>query len=390
MPVYARLSDFEREAARRLPRFLAEYIDGGAGSESTMARNIADLAAIGLKQRVLRNVADINLETQLFDETLALPVVLSPVGLGGLAARRGEVQAGRAAHRAGANLCVSTLAACSLPELTTALERPFWFQLYILRDRAFVDRLVDALEAARCPVLVLTVDLPMPGARARDRHSGLYATPGLQRSLRLALQVAARPRWALDVGLRGRPLIPGNVAPLMQPGASVDGYMDWIVRNNDPRITWDDLARLRQRWKGPLLVKGILDVEDARRAVALGADGLIISNHGGRQLDGAMSTARALPLIAAALDGSTPLLVDGGVRSGADVFRLLALGASAVMLGRPWVHALAANGEAGVAAMLAILAHELRTTMALTGCTRISAIGPDALIPAASTPPPPR
>jgi L-lactate dehydrogenase (cytochrome) len=176
----------------------------------------------------------------------------------------------------------------------------------------------------------------------------------------------------------------------MPPGASVDSYMDWIVQNNDPRITWDDLARLRQRWKGPLLVKGILDPEDARRAVSLGADGLIISNHGGRQLDGAMSTARALPLIAAALDGHTPLLVDGGVRSGADVFRLLALGASAVMLGRPWVHALAANGEAGVAAMLAILAHELRTTMALTGCTSLSAINADALIPAASTPPPPQ
>jgi len=383
MAVLANLADYERAAGNRLPRFLRDYVDGGAGSEATMAANVLDLAGIGLRQRVLRDVSSIDTRTRLFDEDLAMPLVLSPVGLGGMAARRGDVLAGRAAHGAGVQLCASTLALCSVAELRAGLARPFWFQLYLLRDRDFGDRMVDEAEAAGCQVLVLTVDLPTPGPRARDFHSGLNGQASVLRSLKLAMQAAVKPRWAFDVGLRGGRLMPGNVVPLMPKGASFDSYMSWIAANNDPAAVWEDVARLRARWRGKLLVKGILDADDAKQAAALGVDGLIVSNHGGRQLDGAMSTARALPLIADALGGVVPLLVDGGVRSGADMVRMLALGASAVMIGRPWVHGLAVGGEAGVAGMLGVLAKELRTAMALTGCTSIDAIGRDVLIPAA-------
>lgn len=380
MPVLATLDDYQREAARRLPRFLRDYVDGGAGSETTLAQNRTDLAAIGLRQRVLRDVSAIDTRTTLFGEDLAMPLILSPIGLGGLAARRGDVQAGRAAHAAGVQLCVSTVAASPVSELKAGLARSFWFQLYIMRNRAFVEALLDEVEAAGCRVLVLTVDLPTPGPRARDVHSGLAGQPSTARSLKLVWQALQRPRWAWDVGVMGRPLMPGNVTPLVPPGAGIDSYIHTISGNNDPSVSWADVAWLRRRWRGPLLIKGIMDADDARRAVTEGADGLIISNHGGRQLDGAISTARALPLVAEAVAGAVPLLVDSGIRTGSDMLRMLALGASAVMVGRPWVHGLAAGGEAGVRGVLSILEKELRIAMAMTGCTSIRAIGPELLI----------
>ena len=381
MPVLATLDDYQREAARRLPRFLRDYVDGGAGSEHSLVRNRTDLAGIGLRQRVLRDVSAVDTSTILFGETLAMPLLLSPIGLGGLAARRGDVQAGRAAHAAGVQLCVSTVAASPVSELKAKLSRPFWFQLYVMRNRQFVDGLLDDVEAAGCPVLVLTVDLPIPGPRARDVHSGLAGVPSTARSLKLVWQAMQRPRWAWDVAVMGRPLMPGNVTPLVPPGATIDTYMHTISGNNDPSVSWADVAWLRRRWRGPLVIKGIMEADDARRAADMGVDGLIISNHGGRQLDGAISTARALPPIADALGGQLPLLVDSGIRSGADMLRMLAMGASAVMIGRPWVHGLAAGGEAGVRGVLAILEKELRIAMMMTGCTSIGAIGPDLLIP---------
>ena len=380
MPVLATLDDYQREAARRLPHFLADYVDGGAGAEATMARNRADLSAIALKQRVLRDVSAVDTRTTLFGEDLAMPLILSPIGLGGLAARRGDVQAGRAAHAAGVQLCVSTVAVSPVAELKAGLSRPFWFQLYIMRNRAFVETLLDEVEAAGCRVLVLTVDLPTPGPRARDVHSGLAGAPSLKRSLKMAWQAARRPGWAWDVAMQGRPLMPGNVTPLVPPGAGIDSYIHTISSNNDPSVNWADVAWLRKRWRGPLVIKGIMEADDARRAADMGVDGLIISNHGGRQLDGAVSTARALPPIADALGGQLPLLVDSGIRSGADMMRMLAMGANAVMVGRPWVHGLAAGGEAGVRGVLAILEKELRIAMMMTGCTTISAIGQDVLI----------
>ena len=372
--------DYRELARRRLPPFLFEYIDGGSYAEVTLERNIADLRNVALRQRVLRDVSHIDLSTSILGQTLALPVALAPIGLAGMNARRGECQAVRAANKAGIPFTLSTVSACDIEEVARAAQAPFWFQLYMIRDRSFMRELMARAVAAGCSALVFTVDMPVPGSRYRDYHSGLAGAPGLAGAIRRAWQGALHPRWAWDVGVNGRPHSLGNVAPVLGDRSGIEDFFAWMRNNFDPRVTWDDLDFIRSEWKGPLVIKGILDPEDAIKAAELGAEGLVVSNHGGRQLDGVPSTTKALPAIAEAVGDRLTILADGGVRSGLDVIRMLALGARGVLLGRAWAFALGARGEAGVSHMLQLIEAEMRVAMSLTGVTSIDQIGPDILV----------
>lgn len=375
----AAVLDYRELARRRLPRFLFEYVDGGSYAEVTLRRNVADLEAVALRQRVLCDVSTLDLTTEFFGSQVAMPIALAPIGIAGLNARRGEVQAARAAEQAGVPFCLSTVSACSLAEVVRGVTRPLWFQLYMIRDRAFMRDLL-AQAAAHCSALVLTVDMAVPGSRYRDVRSGLADAPGFLGTLRRVGQALRRPSWAWDVGVRGRPHTLGNLDSVMGGESALADFFAWTRKNFDPSVTWKDIEWVRQHWKGPLIIKGILDVSDAHVAADVGADGIVVSNHGGRQLDGTPSTARALPPIAAAVGDRLTVLADGGVRSGLDVVRMLALGAKGVLLGRAWVYALAGRGEAGVAHVLALIEAEMRVAMSLTGCTRVRDITGDMLL----------
>ena len=377
--VAASISDYREMARRRLPRFLFDYVDGGSYAERTLGWNVEDLQNVMLRQRVLRDVSALDLSSTLFGQKLAIPVALAPVGLAGLTARRGEVQAARAAEKAGIPFCLSTVSACSLSEVVKGVEKPIWFQLYMVRDREFMRDLLQQAQDSGCTALFFTVDLPLPGTRYRDVRSGLAGNPGLRSSLHRAMQVAARPGWVWDVGVHGRPHQFGNIAPIVGKNAKLGSFFSWLRDNFELAIDWKALDFIRSVWKGPLILKGILDPDDARIAADHGVDGLVVSNHGGRQLDGAPSTARALPAIADAVGERLTVLADGGIRSGLDVVRMLALGAKGVLLGRAWAFALAAEGEAGVANMLRMIESEMRVAMALTGVTAIEQINRDIL-----------
>lgn len=370
----ASVLDYRNLAKRRLPPFLFEYMDGGSYAEVTLRRNVADLEKIALRQKVLRDVSAINLSTKLFGQQLALPLALAPIGLAGMNARRGEVQAARAAEAAGVPFTLSTVSACSLNEVCTAAHKPIWFQLYMIRDRAFMRDLMAQAVEQLCSALIFTVDMPVPGSRYRDYRTGLAGAPGLKGAIRRTWQGAMHPRWAWDVGIMGRPHALGNVAPVLKGRTGIEDFFAWMRNNFDPAINWKDLDFIRSEWKGPLILKGLLDPEDAREAVKMGADGLVVSNHGGRQLDGVLSTARALPPIVDAVGDTLTVLADGGIRSGLDVVRMLALGAKGVLLGRAWAYALGARGQAGVAHMLQLIEAEMRVAMALTGTPDISRI----------------
>jgi L-lactate dehydrogenase (cytochrome) len=372
--------DYRELARRRLPKFLFEYIDGGSYAELTLRRNVADLESIALRQRVLRDVGNLDLSCHLFGQRLTLPVALGPIGLAGLNARRGEVQAARAAESVGVPFCMSTVSACPLAEVRRGTSKPFWFQLYMIRDRAFMRDLLAQARDSQCSALVFTVDMPVPGSRYRDYRSGLAGAAGLRGALRRAWQAALRPAWAWDVGLRGRPHILGNVAPVLGKNTGLEDFFAWMRNNFDPTVSWRDLEFVRAEWRGPLIIKGILDAEDAVAAAELGADSIVVSNHGGRQLDGVPSTARALPSIVDKVGDRITVLADSGVRSGLDVVRLLALGAKGVLLGRVWVYGLAAAGEAGVAHVLRLIEAEMRVAMALTGATSLAAIDRNILV----------
>lgn len=371
----ANVGDYRALAQARLPHFLFEYLDGGSYDEMTLAANVADLRDVKLRQRVLRNVAELDLTTELFGQSWALPVGLGPVGMMGMYARRGEVQAARAARAANVPYTLSSLSVCSVGEIARELQSPFWLQLYIIKDRAFVRDLLAKAREAKCSALLLTVDLPVSGSRYRDNRSGLSGGTRLQR----ALQGMMRPGWAWDVGLRGRPHSLGNLEPVLGKNTGLEDYFGWIGANFDASITWDDVAWVREHWDGPLIIKGILEPDDARAAVARGADGIVVSNHGGRQLDGVLSSARAMPSVAEAVAGKLPILVDGGARSGLDVVRMLALGADFILLGRAWGYALGARGGEGVAHVLKLIEAEIRVAMALTGCTTIAEINSDII-----------
>ncbi|QEI11737.1 L-lactate dehydrogenase [Cellvibrio japonicus] len=377
--ILASIEDYRTLARKRLPHFLFEYIDGGAFSETTLRNNQRDLQHIALRQRVLRDVSNITTTTRLFGQEFKLPLGLSPVGIAGLNARRGEVQAAQAAEAAGVPFCLSTVSACSIDEVRAGVNHPVWFQLYMIRDRGFLHEMLNRAKAAGTSTLLFTVDMPVPATRYRDMRSGLSSGHLWQRKLTRVGQVLRRPRWAWDVGLMGRPHSLGNIAPILGEQAGIDEFWAWLGNNFDPRVTWADIDRIRSEWDGHFVIKGILDAEDARQAKSIGCDGLIVSNHGGRQLDGALSSIKALPAIADAVGNDLSLILDSGIRSGLDIVRALALGARMVMIGRPWVYALAARQKKGVEEILDIFARELRVAMALSGCTRLEDITPAIL-----------
>ena len=362
----ANVSDYRALAKARLPHFLFEYLDGGSYDEVTLRRNLEDLQSIALRQRVLRDVSAIDLATTLFGSEWAMPVGLGPVGLAGLYARRGEVQAARAAAAANLPFALSTVSGCSLREVAASGHVP-WYQLYFVKDRGFVAAMIETAKEVGSGALILTVDLAVPGSRYRDYRA---AGTGPRRTA----QLLSRPGWLWDVGFHGKPHSLGNLEPIVGKRAPLSDFQAWIHANFDPSVSWKDVEWVRRAWNGPLVIKGILDPEDARECAQNGADAIVVSNHGGRQLDGVLSTARALPPIVDAVGGRLPILVDGGVRSGLDVVRMLALGADFVLLGRAWAYALAAAGGAGVAHALKLIEAEMRVAMALTGCTRIAEV----------------
>ncbi len=370
-------NDYREAARRRLPPFLFHYIDGGAYAEYTLKRNVEDLSSIALRQRVLKDMTHLDLSTEIFGEQLSLPVALSPVGLTGMYARRGEVQAAMAADKKGIPFTMSTVSVCPIEEVTPKINRPMWFQLYVLRDRKFMQNVLERAKAAGCSTLVFTVDMPVPGARYRDAHSGMS---GPNAAMRRYLQACTHPHWAMNVGLLGRPHDLGNVSKYLGKAIGLEDYIGWLGNNFDPSISWKDLEWIRDFWDGAMVIKGILDPQDAKDAVRFGADGIVVSNHGGRQLDGVMSTATALPKIADAVKGDIKILVDSGIRNGLDVVRMLALGADLCMLGRAFIYALAADGEAGVTNLLNLIDKEMRVAMTLTSANRIQDINRDCLV----------
>ncbi len=379
MTVPASVSDYRLLAERRLPRPFFDYIDGGAYSELTLAANRNDLDALKLHQRVLRGASNIDTATSVLGERLAQPVILAPVGLAGLYARRGEVQAARAAKAAGVPFCLSTVSICSIEEVSAAGHAPFWFQLYVIRDRGYATELLARARAAGCTTLVFTVDLPVFATRYRDVRNGMTGGAGWTERLAKAWELARHAGWLLDVPLGGRPLTFGNLARAVPSARSLEAMKGWVDAQFDPAITWRDLGWLREQWPGNIVIKGVLDVDDAKAATDIGASGVVVSNHGGRQLDGAPSAISVLPRVVDAVGGRLEVLMDGGIRSGQDVAKALALGARAVMIGRPWAYGLAARGEQGVAEILALLRRELAVTMTLLGVERTGQIGPDAL-----------
>jgi len=372
------VADYRAAARRRLPRVLFDYIDGGSYAEETLAANVAEIGALKLRQRVMRDVSKLSTATTLFGQSLSMPVVLSPVGLAGMYARRGEAQAARAAKAAGVPFTLSTVGVCSAAEVAQAAGAPPWFQLYMTRDRGFMAEVLASTAALGCPVLVFTVDLPVPGTRYRDVRNGMLATTAAER-LAQAMDGIAHPAWLWDVQINGRPHTLGTVAGAAKDLKRLVEFMTWIGRNFDQAVSWDDIAWVREHWNGPIVLKGVLDVADARLAADAGVDGIVVSNHGGRQLDGAPSSIHALPPIAQAVGDRVSVLMDGGVRSGLDVLKAMACGAKACLIGRAWAWSLGARGEAGVAHMLQILRQELRVAMALTGCVDVNSASADLL-----------
>lgn len=374
VPVTA--ADYRRLAEKRLPRFLFDYIDGAAGEELSMNRNVEAFRSVQLCQRVMRDVSDIRTETTLSGQAAAMPVVLGPVALAGMYRRRGEAQAARAAVASGVPFTTSTMGICSPEEVQEAAGGASWFQLYMLRDRQVVESLLERVRDCGVQTLVFTVDLPMLGKRYRDDHNGMMAG-GIRGKAAKALQLATRPRWLLDVGLRGKPHDFGSLRGVIRGMNDLDGFKAFIDSQFDPSVTWEDIAWLRERWPRKLLIKGVMSAGDARAAIDTGAEGVVVSNHGGRQLDGVSSSLSKLPEVAMAVGERAEVYLDSGVRSGTDVVRALCLGADGVMLGRAWAWALAARGEAGVRSLLDVMQNEIANAMALMGVRRVNELNRD-------------
>ena len=371
-------NDYKRQAKQRLPNFLFDYIEGGANAEQTLQANTADFKRYTLRQRVMRDVSAVDTSTTLFGESLSMPLALAPVGMAGLFARRGEVQAARAAEKNGIPFTLSTVAICSSEEVQSATNQPFWFQLYMLRDRALVLDMLQRAAASGCKTLVFTVDLALPGMRLRDYRNGMLggSTKGKMSYL---TQLLMRPGWLLDIGILGKPHSLGNLKHKVESASDLDRYKAFVESQFDPSATWKDIAWLRNNWSGNIIIKGIMDADDAKAAVDAGADGIIVSNHGGRQLDGVSSTIDKLPSIANSVGQQTKVLLDGGIHNGVDVVKAIALGADSVLIGRSWVYAMAAQGEAGVNKLLALYQQEIAATMGLMGVSRIEALNSDVI-----------
>ena len=375
----ATVLDWREKARRRLPRQMFDYIDGGAYEERTMHANVADLERILLDQVVMKDVSVREQACRVLGQELSMPVILGPVGLAGMFARRAEVQAARAAASSGVPFVESTVSICGIEEVAAAAGPP-WFQLYVMRDRDYAEELIGRAVAVGSPVLVLTVDLAVVGARHRDTRNAMVGEGhSAWARVRRGLDILGHPRWVADVAVKGKPLTFGNLEQAVPGARRPDDFKEWVDSQFDPGVTWDDLAWVREHWKGPLVVKGILDPEDARRAVDAGADGVIVSNHGGRQLDSVPSTAMALPGVAEAVGDRIEVLADGGIRTGLDVVKLLSLGAKAVLLGRAWAWAVAGGGEEAIARMLAGIRSDVDVALALTGRRSVADLDRTAL-----------
>ncbi|GAC1665126.1 MAG: alpha-hydroxy acid oxidase [Steroidobacteraceae bacterium] len=370
------IEDLRVLAKARIPRAIYDYAAGGAYAESTLKRNTADLDAMIFRQRVMVDVSNVSLATTLLGAPASLPLVLAPTGLAGLFCADGEILAARAAAACGIPYCMSTMSICSIEDVREATRQPFWFQQYLMKDRGFNQELIDRAAAAQCPALMLTLDLQVLGERRRDARNGLTIPPRL--TLRNAAEMAMKPSWALKV-LFGKRRTFGNLAGRIGGSSGVRSLAEWTAMQFDASANWRDVEWVRSRWPGKLILKGVLDAEDARLGLAAGADAIVVSNHGGRQLDGAPSSISVLPEIVAAIDGRCEVLFDGGIRSGQDIAKALALGARGTLIGRSFLYGLAAAGQAGVTKAVDIMRRELQVTMALTGTSTISAVGPHML-----------
>jgi L-lactate dehydrogenase (cytochrome) len=371
--------DYRELARRRLPRQLFDYVDGGAYEEATMRANVTDLERVLLRQIVMRDVSTREQAIEVLGQRLKFPVILAPVGLGGMLASRAEVQAARAAEAAGVPFIESTVSICSIEEVAKATSTPPWFQLYVMRDRGYAEELMGRAHAVGSPVLVLTIDLAVVGARHRDVRNAMAGRLSSWAKVRRALDLVGHPGWLRAVAIGGRPLTFGNLEKAVPEARSPAAFREWVDAQFDPSVTWDDIAWVRDNWNGRLVVKGVLDPDDARRAADAGVDGLIVSNHGGRQLDSVPSTVSALPGVADAVGDRVEVLADGGVRSGLDVVKMMALGARAVLIGRAWAWAVAGRGESGVRHVLRSMKADIDVALGLTGHTSVSEIDRSAL-----------
>lgn len=379
MPVVTNIADLRELSRQRIAKAIFDYVDRGAYDEATLRANREDLEALKFRQRVAIDVDNRSLGSTMLGQPVAMPVALAPVGLTGLNWADGEILAARAAARFGIPYTLSTMSICSIEDVAGAVAEPFWFQLYVMRDRGFAASLIERAMAAKCSALVLTLDLQIQGQRHMDLKNGLAVPPKL--TLGTLLDVMTKPGWALNV-LGGRRKSFGNLEGRIPDAKSLSTLSQWIAGQFDPTLSWKDVAWVKSLWPGKLILKGILDVEDAKIAADSGADAIVVSNHGGRQLDGTVSSIRGLPEIAQAVGSKTEILFDGGVRSGQDVLRALALGARGVMIGRAYAYGLGALGEAGVTQALEIIRKELDVTMALCGIKDVKEASPAILRPA--------
>lgn len=371
--------DYRRIAERKLPRSLFDYVDGGAYGEVTLRRNTGDFERIAPLQQVMQDVSKIDTSGTLVGTEATMPVALAPIGMCGMLARRAEVQGKRAADAAGVPFTLSTLSICSMEEVAAVSDIPFWFQLYMLRDRAVVCEILERAWGLGVRTLVFTVDLAVIGERYRDTRNGIAGGASAWGKLRAGLlSYMSRPSWVLDVGLKGKPHTFGNLSTYVPAATDPAQYREWVAGQIDASVTWKNIEWLRGQWKGKLIIKGVLSAEDATSAVDTGADAVVVSNHGGRQLDGVASSISVLPKVADALaKTSAEVMMDGGVRSGLDVFRARALGANGVMIGRPWAFAVAAGGEVAVTNLLGAFKHEINVAMALCGVTQMQDVTQD-------------
>jgi L-lactate dehydrogenase (cytochrome) len=377
MTVINSIEDLRQLARRRVPRAIFDYADRGSYDEVTFNRNLDDLRAIQLRQRVMVDVSKQQLSTTVLGEDWTMPVGIGPTGLTGLFHANGEMLGARAAQAFGVPFCLSTMSICSIEDVRSAVQKPFWFQVYLMRDRSFNLELLERAKVANCSAIMLTVDMPVQGLRRRDPKNGLSIPPRL--TLKNMFEVAARPGWALKV-LTGRRRTFGNLEARMKNTGGLKTLSEWIAQQFDATVTWKDLAWLREHWPRKIIIKGILDAEDAKLAVQHDVDAMVVSNHGGRQLDGARSTISALPGIVEAVAGRCDVLFDGGVRTGQDVLKALALGARGCLIGKAFLYALAARGEAGVALALDIIRKELAVSLALTGANDVRKVSADILV----------
>jgi len=377
VPTITSIADLRALARKRVPRAIFDYCDRGSYDEVTLRRNRSDYEAIEIRQRVAVDVSAQSLATTLVGQPAAMPLGIAPTGLAGLFYRDGEIEGARAAQAFGIPFCLSTVSICSIEDVHGAVEKPFWFQLYLMRDRAFNEELIARAKAAQCSALVLTLDLQMQGVRRQDIKNGLSIPPRL--TLRNALEIAARPAWALGV-LLGKRRTFGNLAGRMQGSGGLATLSEWIGSQFDPTVSWKDVEWVRKQWPGKLVLKGILDPDDARIASTTGADAIVVSNHGGRQLDGAPSSIASLPGVVEAVNGHCEVLLDGGVQCGQDLLKALALGARGCLMGKSFLYGLAAGGRAGVTTALDLISRELAVTLGLAGLSDVRQVDRSILV----------